>query len=119
MQHKRHHLIDFIEFPAKNIKQLRATREFFEAVFDWEYQEWGEDYVDTKSSGVGTGINADESHRPSKALVVIYSNNLEATRSKVIESGGEITRDIFSFPGGRRFHFKDPAGNELAVWPDN
>lgn len=118
MQHKRHHLVDFIEFPAKNVKQVQAARDFFETVFAWEYQEWGDDYVDTKSSGVGTGINADASHRPSQALVVIYSKDVEATRAKVIQTGGKITRDIFSFPGGRRFHFRDPTGNELAVWSD-
>ncbi|MGN6521122.1 MAG: VOC family protein [Dokdonella sp.] len=70
----------------------------------------------TPSSGVGSGINADATHRPPHPLAVIHARDLEGTRSRVIAAGGEITREIFAFPGGRRFHFRDPAGNELAVW---
>ena len=110
--------IDFVEFPARSSEDLARSRDFFSAVFGWQYQMWGDDYADTRHSGVGSGINADSSHRPGQPLVVIYSADLKGTRSRVIGAGGRITRDVFSFPGGRRFHFADPAGNELAVWSD-
>ena len=114
----RHYRIDFIEFGAANVEDLKRSREFYEAVFGWSYKEWGDDYVDTQDSGVGTGINADPSHRPAHPLVVMYANDLEAARAEVVAHAGVVTREIFSFPGGRRFHFRDPAGHELAVWSD-
>ncbi|MBU0768570.1 MAG: VOC family protein [Proteobacteria bacterium] len=109
---------DFIEFPAKSIEDLNQSKAFYINVFSWSYKDWGDDYSDTKSSGLGSGINADPSHRPLYPLAVIYTTELEAVRAKVLAAKGKITRDIFSFPGGRRFHFSDPAGNELAVWSD-
>lgn len=109
---------DFIEFPARDIDQLRNARRFFSNVFGWTYKDWGDDYSDTTSSGLGSGINADPEHRPSYPLAIIYTADLESVREKVAAAGGIITKDIFSFPGGRRFHFKDPADNELAVWSD-
>jgi uncharacterized protein len=115
---RRNNCIDFVEFPSKSVKDLAQSKHFFSSVFGWSYDDWGDDYADTKDSGVGTGINADPSHRPSHPLAVIYTADLEAVRAKVVEGRGRITRDIFPFPGGRRFHFKDPSGNELAVWSD-
>jgi uncharacterized protein len=109
---------DFIEFPAGNVESLQQTKSFYKSVFGWSYKDWGEDYSDTQSSGLNSGINADPSHRPNHPLAVIYSVDLEKARAKIIESNGVVTREIFSFPGGRRFHFIDPAGNELAVWSD-
>ena len=110
--------IDYIEFPAKDIDALKRTKKFFSQVFGWSYQDWGENYSDTQDSGLGSGLNADPEHRPRQPLAVIYTTELEAARANVIAAGGTITRDIFSFPGGRRFHFTDPSGNELAVWSD-
>ena len=110
--------IDFIEFPANDIEGLAQSKRFFSEVFGWSYQDWGDDYSDTSGSGLGSGLNADPDHRPSMPLIVIYSSNLEDTRANVVAAGGKITRDIFSFPGGQRFHFKDPSGNELAAWSD-
>jgi hypothetical protein len=110
--------IDFIEFPADDVASLERAKQFFAGTFGWSYEHWGDDYVDIKGSGLGSGINADPAHRPSKPLVVIYVRDLEKTREKVTASGGTLTRDIFAFPGGRRFHFKDPSGNELAAWSD-
>lgn len=108
--------IDYIELPAENIADLIKTKAFFETVFGWEYQQWGDDYADTKSSGVGSGINAES---PSKApLPVIHVADIDAAYSKVKAAGGVITKEIFSFPGGKRFHFHDPAGNELAAWSE-
>lgn len=110
--------IDFIEFPAKNIFDISKAKTFYGKAFNWAFNDWGEDYIDTSSSGLGSGFNADPDHRPHNPLIVIYVKNLQETCTKIIESGGKITREIFSFPGGRRFHFKDPIGNELAVWSD-
>jgi predicted enzyme related to lactoylglutathione lyase len=109
---------DFIEFPAKSIDDLQQSKKFYTSVFGWSYKDWGDDYTDTGESGLGSGINADPSHRSRYPLAVIYTDDLESVREKIIAGNGKITRDIFSFPGGRRFNFKDPAGNELAVWSD-
>lgn len=110
--------IDFIEFPARNVSEIAKSKQFYGEVFDWSFTDWGEDYIDTKRSGLGCGFNADAAHRPESPLVVVYVSNLETAAIKVVAAGGRITRDIFSFPGGRRFHFKDPIGNELAAWSD-
>jgi predicted enzyme related to lactoylglutathione lyase len=109
---------DFIEFPDKDIDQLKNARRFYSSAFGWNYKDWGDDYSDTTSSGLGSGINADSEHRPNHPLAIIYTTDLESVREKVVAAGGIITKDTFSFPGGRRFHFKDPADNELAVWSD-
>lgn len=87
-------------------------------MFGWSYQDWGVDDADTKSSGVSNGLNADADHRPRHALAVVNTRALESTLEKVRAQGGKVTREIVSFPGGRRFHFLDPAGNELAAWSD-
>lgn len=108
--------IDLIEFPAASAKELRTAKAFFSDVFGWSFKNWGDEYVDTEDSGVATGINAADP--PTGPLTVIYAENLESTKHKIVEAGGTITKDTFSFPGGRRFHFKDPAGNELAVWSE-
>src|SRR5437763_1960273 len=110
--------IDFIEFPAENIESLNQAKNFYKNVFGWSYKDWGEDYSDTQSSGLSSGINADPSHRPSRPLAVIYADDIDGARAKITKFCGVVTREIFSFPGGRRFHFIDPAGNELAVWSD-
>ena len=114
----RYTCIDFIEFPIKSIDNLAKTKSFYSSVFGWSYTDWGDDYSDTKDSGVGSGLNADPSHRSKHPLAVIYVNSIEKSKEAVVSAGGQITRDIFSFPGGRRFHFIDPAGSELAVWSD-
>ncbi|MBN1910837.1 MAG: VOC family protein [Pirellulales bacterium] len=110
--------IDYVELPIAKTGDLPRAKAFYENVFGWSYADWGDDYADTKDSGVGSGLNADASHRPPGPLVVVYATNLEDARSKVVDHGGQITRDLFAFPGGRRFHFQDPSGNELAVWSD-
>lgn len=110
--------IDFIEFPTRNVSELARSKRFYGEVFNWSFTNWGEDYIDTHSSGLGCGFNADAEHRPDNPLVVVYVSDLETAIMKIVAAGGQITRDIFSFPGGRRFHFKDPIGNELAVWSD-
>lgn len=111
--------IDLVEFPASSAVELKAAQDFYGKAFGWSFRDWGGEYIDTEDSGVPSGINAaDQSARPVKPLAVIYAKDLEAAKAKVSQSGGVITKDIFSFPGGRRFHFTDPAGNELAVWSE-
>ncbi len=87
-------------------------------LFGWAFKDWGDDYADTTSSGAGSGFNADPEHRRTKPLVVIYAPDLDAAHDKVVAAGGKVTKEVFSFPGGKRFHFTDPCGNELAVWSD-
>ena len=103
--------IVYLELPAKDIA---AEKKFFSEAFGWKWQDWGPDYADT-SAGIGAGINATSDGRSEKPLAVLKVADLEAARDRVRKAGGRITVDIFSFPGGRRFHFTDPAGNELAV----
>jgi predicted enzyme related to lactoylglutathione lyase len=114
----RHNRIDYLELGAKNAGDYASTKAFFETAFGWTYQDYGPDYCDTKSSGIGSGINGDPDHRTLQPLPVIYVEDLEAAQAKVTEAGGIVTRGIFSFPGGRRFHFADPSGNELGVWSE-
>lgn len=101
-----------IEFPAPSRESLHAARAFDGQAFDWMYQPWGDDCMDT----AGSGMTCD--HPPCKPLAVIYAADLEAACAKVRQAGGAITQEIFAFPSGRRFHFTNPAGNERAVWSD-
>jgi uncharacterized protein len=115
---QRENRIDYVEFPALSNESHAATKRFYGDVFGWKYQDWGDEYSDTKDSGITCGISSASSHRSSKPLVVLYSSDLESIRSRIIEAGGKISKDIVGFPGGRRFHYIDPAGHELGVWSD-
>jgi predicted enzyme related to lactoylglutathione lyase len=110
--------IDYVELPAANAAQLATTKEFYSSAFGWKYQDWAPEYADTQDSGITSGLNAHEGDRLKTPLPVIYVEQLEETRAKIVSSGGNIQREIYPFPGGRRFHFVDPAGNELAVWSE-
>ena len=112
----KHNQIELIEFPVKSPEQLKHTRDFFSTVFEWKYMDWGETYSDTTESGTSSGVNADKS--ASMPLTVIYSSDLEKTKELVVKNGGKVITEIYSFPGGRRFHFTEPTGNELAVWSE-
>lgn len=110
--------INYVEFPANN---LRATKSFFEKAFNWKFTDYGPEYTAFSHSGLDGGFFQSDlrSHTDNgSALIVLYSEDLEATQSTVEKYGGTITKPIFSFPGGRRFHFTEPSGNELAVWSD-
>ena len=108
--------IDYVEFPATNLEQVKS---FYEEVFDWEFTDWGEGYTSFKDGRLSGGFARVEKMPASLApLVVIYSGQLEVVEEAILENGGRITKQTFDFPGGRRFHFKDPAGNQLAVWSD-
>lgn len=110
--------IDYVEFPAPSTETFAATKRFYREVFGWSFQEWGDEYSDTKDSGPTVGFSAAPAHRPAATLAVLFSTNLEAARERVLKAGGKIVRDIFPFPGGRRFEYTDPAGNRLGVWSD-
>lgn len=113
-----HEKINYVEFPAKD---LDTTKEFFRTVFDWSFTDYGPDYCSFDNGGIDGGIyQADNCATTEKGsvLIVFYSEQLEQTLSKVIKAGGIIIKPIFSFPGGRRFHFTEPSGNEFAVWSD-
>jgi predicted enzyme related to lactoylglutathione lyase len=103
--------IDYVEQPGGD---LAATKAFYTAAFGWTFQDWGEAYCDY-NEGLNGGFTShpDSVTRP---MVILYAHDLEAMETRVKGAGGVITRGIMSFPGGRRFHFKDPAGNELGVW---
>lgn len=111
--------IDYIELPATD---LAATKAFYADVFGWQFTDYGPDYAAFAGAGVDGGLRADGEVSPASAnsgvLVVLYAVDLEATRDRVRAAGAQILKPIFSFPGGRRFHFRDPSGNELAVWSD-
>ncbi len=113
-----HEKINYIEFPAKD---LAATKRFFSQAFGWTFADYGPEYAAFSNQGVDGGFYQSElrsSTADGAALVVFYSQELEATLAKIEQAGGEIVKPVFSFPGGRRFHFADPSGNEFAVWSD-
>lgn len=110
--------IDYIEFPAADFDAVQA---FYERAFNWQFTDYGPEYrafSDGKLNGGFRVADLKSTTANGSALVILYATNLEETRDKVVASGGAIIEDIFSFPGGRRFQFADPNGNELAVWSD-
>jgi predicted enzyme related to lactoylglutathione lyase len=107
--------IDYIELPTTDIGTAKA---FYSAVFGWRMQDWGPDYASFEDGRVTGGFRKEEQVVPGGPLVVMYAVDLEAIEAAVRANGGTIVEEIFSFPGGRRFHFTDPSGNELAVWSD-
>jgi predicted enzyme related to lactoylglutathione lyase len=110
--------IDYVEFSAPSPQAFASVKHFYKEVFGWSFQDWGDDYSDTKDSGITSGFSASASHRPPVPLVVLFTADLEAAKERVIKAGGKISKDIVSFPGGRRFQYIDPAGNQLGVWSD-
>jgi predicted enzyme related to lactoylglutathione lyase len=109
-------MINYVELPAKNIP---ATKDFFEQAFAWTFIDYGDEYTAFSNSGIEGGFFQSElvsSTANGACLLVLLSDDLEATERRVKNAGGKISQTIFSFPGGRRFHFIEPSGNELAVW---
>ena len=112
----QHEKMNYVEFPAKD---LPATKAFFESVFGWSFTDYGPEYTAFENQGLDGGFFQSDlasSTEKGAALIVFYSNQLEATLAKVETAGGSILRPIFSFSGGRRFHFTELSGNEFAVW---
>ena len=106
--------IDYVEFPAGD---LPATKAFYTQAFGWSFTDYGPGYA-SMSEGLDGGFHADAAEAVTKPLVILFAHDLEAMEAKVRAAGGTITRPIFSFPGGRRFHFTDPSGNELGVFSE-
>ncbi|THD69146.1 VOC family protein [Robertkochia marina] len=107
--------IDYIEFKAADLEAVKA---FYSGCFGWEFTDYGEGYTAFAASGLAGGFEKSTSPVVNGTLVVLYHEDLPEVSKRIVEHGGKISVPIFSFPGGRRFHFKDPAGNELAVWSD-
>lgn len=110
--------ISYIELPANDLTKIKA---FYQQVFAWHFTDFGEEYIVFNQSGISGGFYLSKQAANSKngaPLIVIYHDNLEHIQQTVLDNGGAICQDIFAFPGGRRFHFTDVCGNELAVWSD-
>ncbi len=109
--------INYIELP---MRKTAETKEFYARVFGWEFTDWGPNYVSFSGAGINGGFNGedDASITTPGILVVLYASDLDKKLAEVVGAGGEITRPIYAFPGGKRFHFADPNGNELAVWSE-
>ncbi len=113
-----HEKINYVEFPARD---LSATKSFFQTVFGWSFVDYGPGYTAFSGQGLDGGFYHSDlaaSTESGSALIVFYSERLEETQAKVESAGGRILKPIFPFPGGRRFHFTEPSGNEFAVWSD-
>lgn len=113
-----HEKINYVEFPAKD---LEATKDFFAQVFNWSFQDFGPEYTAFSNQGIDGGffkstLSSSSSH--GGALIVFYSSDITSTLEKVKHANGCIIKDIYTFPGGRRFHFTEPSGNEFAVWSE-
>jgi predicted enzyme related to lactoylglutathione lyase len=105
--------INFIELPARNIG---AAKSFYADAFGWAMTDYGPTYSCTLTGDVDLGLQADGTSATAGPMAVIAVDDLEGTLAAVQKAGGTITKPIFGFPGGRRFHFRDPNGNELAAW---
>jgi len=113
-----HHTINYLEFPVKDLPQ---TKRFFSQVFGWTFVDYGPEYCSISNAAIDAGFfqsDTSMSTANGSALIVIYSDNLDETQAKIVNAGGEIVKPVFSFPGGRRFHFCDKNKNEFAVWSD-
>ena len=114
-----HEKVDYVEMPASDFERTKA---FFGEVFGWKIEDAGPDYLAFTDQGVDGGFYRSDqtmSSEAGSALVIFYSVDLESTEQKVVNANGSISRPTFHFPGGRRFHFIDPNGNEFAVWSDH
>ena len=107
--------IDYVEFPALDTTRIKA---FYTEAFGWKFEDYGPGYTSFHDGRLGGGFTTEAPRGAGGPLVVIYTSDLEAAEAKVKAAGGAIVKEIFSFPGGRRFHFTDPSGNTLAVWSE-
>lgn len=109
--------IDYVEIP---VTDLNRAREFFSSMFGWSFEEWGDEYMSFNDGRLDGGFRlAPKPAASAGVLLVFYSENLERDVDRVKALGAEISQAIFAFPGGRRFHFIDPVGNEFAIWSSN
>ncbi|MBT8067112.1 MAG: VOC family protein [Gammaproteobacteria bacterium] len=106
--------IDYVEIPVTDLKR---ARDFFSSLFGWSFQDWGDDYMSFNDGRIDGGFRrSTEPAVSTGVLLIFYSENLERDLERVKALGAEISQEIFAFPGGRRFHFIDPSGNEYAIW---
>ena len=113
-----HQKVDYLELPAKNFDTIQS---FYEKAFEWSFTDYGPEYRAFTDGKIDGGFYKSDLHssvQKGSVLVILYALNLEEIKNKIISSGGGVLKDIFLFPGGHRFHFTDPNGNELAVWSD-
>jgi len=108
--------IDYVELPSATAHEL--TRGFYAKAFGWEFTDYGPDYSATTNGTVDVGLNGQPDEALSAPMPVVRVDTLEQAFDAVVAAGGVIAKPIFAFPGGRRFHFVDPAGSELAVWSE-
>lgn len=114
----QHEKINYLELPSRDLDKTKA---FFQAALGWEFTDYGPEYSAFANAGIDGGFYLTDktlSTDNGSALLVLYSDNLEQTEATLIAAGASILKPVFSFPGGRRFHFADPNGNEYAVWSD-
>ncbi len=104
--------IVYLELPSTDIA---ASKQFYGSLFGWAFEDWGPDYAAFSNAGLEGGFNAEPASLTKAPLIVLNTDDLEAMQARILQAGGTITKPIFSFPGGRRFHFTDPSGQELAV----
>src|SRR5687768_8746616 len=110
----QHHGIDYVEIAVTDVA---AAQRFYAGAFGWTFNDYGPDYAGIQGEGREQGgLCKSEEVRAGGPLVILYSRDLDATVTAVKKAGGKILKDPYAFPGGRRFHFADPSGNELAVW---
>jgi len=112
-----HHEINYIEF---EVDDMERAKRFYAAAFDWQFNDYGPGYagIRKQDGGEAGGLRLSSEGTAGGPLVILYSDDLERSVSAVREAGGEVLREPYEFPGGRRFHFRDPSGNELAVWSE-
>ncbi|MFS0706039.1 VOC family protein [Cellulomonas sp. 179-A 9B4 NHS] len=118
--HGVHHTIDYVEIP---VTDLAAARAFYGAAFGWSFVPYGDGYAGIRTAAEADGEEAGglalveaAGPRAGGPLVLLFSDDLDATRAAVESAGGRVVQGPYAFPGGRRFHLLDPAGNELGVW---
>ncbi|WP_318312398.1 VOC family protein [Flagellimonas crocea] len=107
--------IDYIEFKTTDIGQ---TKKFYKEAFGWVFTDYGPNYTSFSKNGVDGGFELTTEPIVNGVLVVLHHDNLVEIKEKVLAAGGKIVKEIFEFPGGKRFHFADPSGNELAIWSE-
>ncbi|CRN01185.1 putative enzyme related to lactoylglutathione lyase [Pseudomonas sp. 34 E 7] len=107
------HQIDNVEF---NVSDISRSKDFYGSAFGWTFVDYGPSYTEFSDGRLAGGFTTGEPVRPGGPLVILYGDDLEETQRRLVAAGATISREIFSFPGGKRFHFIDPDGYELAVW---
>ena len=111
-----HHAIDYIEI---TVTDIAAAKRFYAEAVGWRFNDYGPAYAGIQGEGREQGgLRQGSEVRPGGPLVILYSRDLDASVAQVRKAGGRIVKEPFAFPGGRRFHFADPSGNELAVWSE-